>query len=77
MKMNRKYTWAWILWLLAFGVIEWRAILEEDKGSTLTHHVRNLLGEKGAADLGNWAWRAGLAGLFIWVVPHFNYFGLL
>lgn len=77
MVMNRKYTWAWILWILAFGVIEWRAILEQDKGSTLTHHVRNLLGQKGMADWGNWAFRAFLVGLFAWLVPHFNYFGLL
>ncbi len=74
--MNKRYTWAWILWLLAFGVIEWRAILEGDKGSTLTHHVRNLIGEKGAADFGNWIFRLGLGALFVWLIPHF-YQGLL
>ena len=69
-KYNPKYKWAWILWVLAFGIIEWRAIVDPNKGGTLSHTVRNLLGEKGAVDAGNWAFRAGLTGFFVWIIPH-------
>ena len=80
MKLRKKYGWAWILWVLAFGVIEFKAILDDDKAEgdfTLSHYIRRLIGEKGKAGLGNWAFRAFLLGLFTWLVPHFNYFGLL
>jgi len=80
MKLRRKYAWAWLLWVAAFGVIEFKAIIDDDKAEgdfTLSHFIRRLLAEKGAADLGNWAFRAFLLGLFTWLVPHFNYFGLL
>ena len=72
---RKKYALAWILWILAFGLIEWRAIVDDDKEEgdfTLSHYVRRLLGEKGTAiTAGKWAFRVGLAGLFIWMIPHF------
>ena len=80
MKLRKKYAWAWILWVLGFAVIEFKAIIDDDKAAgdfTLSHYVRRLIGEKGKADLGKWAFRAFLIGLFGWLVPHFNYFGLL
>ena len=80
MKLRKKYGWAWILWVLAFGVIELKAILDDDKAEgdfTLSHYIRRLIAEKGAIGIGNWAFRAFLLGVFTWLVPHFNYFGLL
>ena len=74
MKLRKKYAWAWILWVLAFGVIEWRAIVDDDKEDedfTLSHYVRRLLGRNKAATVGNWLFRIGLGGLFAWLIPHF------
>jgi len=80
MKLRKKYGWAWILWVVFFGVVEFKAILDDDKAEgdfTLSHYVRRLIGEKGIGGVGHWAFRAFLVGLFSWLVPHFNYFGLL
>ena len=74
MKLRKKYSWAWILWVLAFGVIEWRAIVDDDLAEgdfTLSHYVRRLLGKNKPATVGNWIFRIGLTGFFTWVIPHF------
>lgn len=81
MKLRKKYAWAWIVWVLGFFVIEFKAIVDDDKAEgdfTLSHFVRRLLGsKKGKVGVWHWAFRAGLLGLFTWLVPHFNYFGLI
>lgn len=80
MKLRKKYAWAWIVWVLGFAVIEFKAIIDDDKAEgdfTLSHYIRRLIGEKGKADLENWGWRVFFVSLFSWLVPHFNYFGLL
>ncbi len=80
MKLRKKYSWAWIIWVLSFAIIEFKAIIDDDKAEgdfTLSHYIRRLIGEKGKADLENWGWRVFFVGLFSWLVPHFNYFGLL
>jgi hypothetical protein len=33
------YTTAWLLWLLAFGVIEGKALANKEPGDTLSEHV--------------------------------------
>ena len=74
MKLRKKYSWAWIVWLLAFGVIEWRAIVDDDKAEgdfTLSHYVRRLLGNNKTATVANWLFRIGLGGFFVWLIPHF------
>jgi len=74
MKLRKKYSWAWIVWLLAFGVIEWRAIVDDDKAEgdfTLSHYVRRLLGNNKTATAANWLFRIGLGGFFVWLIPHF------
>ncbi len=81
MKLRAKYSWAWILWVIAFGVIEFKAIVDDDKAEgdfTLSHFIRRLLAEKGMAGLGNWAFRFGLGAALIWFGPHFyrDVFGL-
>jgi hypothetical protein len=69
--VNKKYTWAWILWILAFGVIEFAAIKDKREGDTLSEHVWKVIGTKGKKDAGKWILRLGLAGLFAWLIPHF------
>ena len=74
MDLRKKYSWAWIIWVLGFGVIEWKAIADdskEDGDFTLSHFTRRLIGDKGKADLGNWVFRIGLIGLLGWLGPHF------
>ncbi len=74
MKLRKKYSWAWILWVLAFGIIEFKAITDDDKAEgdfTLSHYVRRLIGEKGGADIERWIFRVGLVGLLSWLGPHF------
>jgi len=77
-KENSKYTWAWILWVVAFGVIEYKAIKDKKKGDTLSEHVWKLAkikkkpgvfeGEKTAWQA--WLFRGALGGLFVWLIPH-------
>ncbi len=74
MELRKKYGWAWIIWILAFGVIEFKAITDDDKAEgdfTLSHYVRRLIGEKGAAGIGNWVARGAIGGLLLWLGPHF------
>ena len=74
MKLRKKYAWAWILWVLAFGLIEFKAIMDDDKADgdfTLSHYVRRLIGEKGKAGVERWLFRIGLVGLLGWLGPHF------
>ncbi len=40
----KKYTWLWIIWILAFGVIEYAAIKNNDSGDTLSEHIWKLIG---------------------------------
>ena len=71
-KLNKKYTWLWVIWLLAFGCIEFAALKNKGDGDTLTAHVRKLIGtQTGGRNWENWLARIGLAGLFIWLIPHF------
>jgi len=77
MKLRRKYAWAWIIWVLSFFVIEWRAIVDDDKAAgdfTLSHYTRRLLGKDVDAKLKHWAFRLGLGGFFVWIIPHFYSF---
>jgi len=70
-KKHSKYTWAWMLWVLAFGVIEYAAIKDKKKEDTLSEHVWKLGQIKGGKATGwNWAFRLGLGGLFVWLIPH-------
>ena len=69
--MNKKYTYAWIAWILMFGVIEFAAIQDRRSGDTLTEHVRAAIGTAGPRQWINWVARIGLVGLFGWLIPHF------
>ena len=70
--LDKKYTWLWILWIVAFGIIEYAALKDKDKGDTLSEHVRKLIGtETPGRNWENWIGRVALAGLFCWLIPHF------
>ncbi len=72
MKLNSKYTWAWFIWLLAFGAIEFAAIQDKRKGDTLSEHVWKLIGTKTEnKSTRQWIFRLGLLGLFAWLISHF------
>jgi len=72
MKLNKMYTVLWVIWILAFGVIEFAALKNKRSGDTLTEHIRKLIGTKTPGrNWENWVARIGLAGLLIWFVPHF------
>lgn len=72
MRLNKKYTIAWILWVLAFGVIEYKAIADKSEGDTLSEHWRKLVGtgKDGQRNVLNWVFRAGTVGLLAWLLPH-------
>jgi hypothetical protein len=72
MSLNKKYTWLWVIWVLAFGVIEYSALKNKGKGDTLTEHVRKLIGTGTAGrNWENWVARIVLAGGILWSIPHF------
>ena len=72
MSKRRSYAWAWILWALAFGVIELKSILDDDEGEgnfTLSHYIRRLAKS-------SWLFRIAMLALLGWLGPigldHFN-----
>lgn len=72
MSLNKKYTWLWVIWLAAFGVIEYAALKNKKKGDTLTEHVRKLIGTNTPGrNWENWVFRVILGGGIIWAIPHF------
>jgi len=73
MKLNKKYTWAWILWIVGFGVIEYMAIKDKRKGDTLSEHVWKPIGtnHKGKKTAAMWVARGALIAFFTWIIPHF------
>ena len=72
MKLNKKYTWAWILWIFGFLAIEYAAIKDKRKGDTLSEHVWATIGTKTKTKTAlMWVSRIGLGVLFAWLIPHF------
>ena len=72
MKLNWKYTLGWILWILGFLGLEYFAIRDKRKGDTLSEHVWATIGTKTKKKtVAMWAFRLGLGGLFVWLIPHF------
>ncbi len=72
MKLNWKYTLGWILWIVGFGVLEYKALKDKREGDTLSEHVYKVIGTKAVKKSWvNWVFRIGLGGLFAWLIPHF------
>ena len=72
MKLNKKYTILWIVWIVAFGVIEYAALKNKKEGDTLSEHVKKLIGTNTPGrNWENWVARVALGGFFVWIIPHF------
>lgn len=73
MKLNPKYTIAWILWIVGFAAIEYMAIKDKKEGDTLSEHVWEVIGtdNKGKKTAAMWGARIVLGVGFAWLVPHF------
>jgi hypothetical protein len=65
------FTWAWVLWILFFLVVEGIAVSNNIKGDTLSEHVWWLIGTGSERSGWNWFFRVFLAGLIAWLIPHF------
>lgn len=63
------YTVAWIIWIIMFGAIEGMALIDKDRGDTLSEHIWTWFSvrDKGSG----WRIRRGalIAGLS-WLVVH-------
>lgn len=68
MTLNRRYTAAWILWLLAFAAIEGAALLDPGAGDTLTETIRQWFTLESRDQ---WVGRTALAIGLAWLVHHF------
>ncbi len=72
MKLNSKYTWLWVVWIAAFGVIEYSALKNKKEGDTLSEHVWKAIGtDTPGRSWKSWLGRGVLLGGFIWIIPHF------
>ena len=70
--MNKKYTIAWILWIVGFLAIEYAAVKDKRQGDTLSEHVWAVIGTKTKTKTAlMWTARIGLGTLFAWLIPHF------
>lgn len=70
--MNWKYTIGWIVWILGFGVLEYKAIKDKRPGDTLSEHVWEAIGTKDKSPSAiNWICRITLGLGFAWLIPHF------
>ena len=70
-KPPNKWLWAWVIWILAFGVLEFRAIKNKTDNDTLSSVVWWAIGTTGKRSPINWVFRVGLGVLFAWLIPHF------
>lgn len=74
--MNWKYSIGWIVWILGFGVLEYKALKDKKKGDTLSEHVWATIGQgQDSPSWINWTFRIILGVGFAWLVPHF-FFGV-
>ena len=69
MKLKLKYTIAWILWILAFVGIEAVAVLNKEKGDTLSEHFWKLFDIKHTETPSKIMRFGALAGL-TWIYVH-------
>ena len=63
------YTVAWIMWIVMFLVIEGKAIIDKDRGDTLSEHVWKWFGVK-SKPLGWKQRRWALAAFLGWLTTH-------
>ena len=69
--MNDTYTWLWIAWLLAFVGIEAAALINKDKGDTLSEHIWKWFSVKEGNSKKRTFRMVMLGGFLGWLVTHF------
>jgi len=70
--LDTVFTYWWAILGAAFLVLEGVAIRNDKRGDTLSEHVWKFLGVKGyKIPSFPWLRRGALAGLFVWLIPHF------
>lgn len=69
--MNETYTWLWIAWLLAFIGIEAAALINKDKGDTISEHVWKWFSVKEGSSAKRNFRMVCLGGFLGWLVAHF------
>ena len=69
--MNDTYTWLWIAWLLAFLGIEAAALLNKDRGDTLSEHVWKWFSVKEGNSRKRTVRIATLGAFLAWLAIHF------
>lgn len=68
MALNRRYTAIWIIWLVAFALLEGAALLDPGTGDTLTETIRQWLA---LSSRDHWIGRTLLAVFLAWLCHHF------
>jgi len=69
--LKPKYTAAWGIWAAAFAAIEYAALRDVSGGTTLSEHLRVLLGvHRDAHGLRRAIGGGALIGACVWLVPH-------
>ncbi|HEX9565119.1 MAG TPA: hypothetical protein VF981_14145 [Gemmatimonadaceae bacterium] len=63
-------TWTalWLAWIAMFAVIEWRAIVNDTKGDTLSEHFRRWF--RVDTHAGRTVWLVTSGVFFAWFVTH-------
>jgi len=69
--MNETYTWLWVAWLLAFIGIEAAALINKDKGDTLSEHVWKWFSVKEQSSVKRNFRMVCLGGFLLWLATHF------
>lgn len=71
------FSWLWLGWIAAFGVIEGLALARKKEGGTLSEHVWKWFGigeaGEGRPEPTTWVWirRVTLGGFLAWLSIHF------
>lgn len=63
------WTVAWILWLAMFAAVEGAALINKDRGDTLSEHVWSWF--KIREKPRQWTWRRAVLAVFlVWLLVH-------
>ena len=63
------YTWLWILWFAWFAVVEGFAIIDKDRGDTLSEHIWGWFRIRDKPR--QWTWRRAVLAVFlVWLLVH-------
>jgi len=68
------WTWAWLAWIAAFAVIEFRAVVNDKAGDTLSEHFR--LWFRTDTKRGRTVWLVVSGLFFAWFTVHIAVAGM-